>query len=142
MKKKHGGLKEDTMDRSCAIVRYVKSGAVTPDGVERRWRQAFNCVLRDFGFPSHIRTLMWCDLAAGNWEHMHMTDEETAKTADEWLHDFAYDAFYCADRWSIDRLTRCHWMFRQYMQAATGRCWICEDLINQEIRRLRKNGGI
>lgn len=25
------------------------------------------------------------------------------------------DVMYCSDRWSLDRLTRCHWTYRQYI---------------------------
>ena len=126
----------ETLDRCMGLCRYI-GGESTPRGIESRWHHIFNLVLRDFGVPGRVRTWMWCDLANGNWEHMHLTNEEQLKTADEWLDDFEGDVFYCSDRWSLDRLTRCHWQFRQYWRAATGEFWHCDDLIDRDVRRIR-----
>lgn len=108
----------DHIAASMRLFRYIDAGNCDPGGVERRWHQAFNCVLRDFGFPGRLRTLMWDELVAGNWERLHPTQEEQAKTADEWLDALKWEVHYCADRWSIDRLSRCHWIYRQYKREA------------------------
>jgi len=109
----------DHIEKSLVLCRYIAAGDCCVGGVENRWHQAFNSVLRDFGFPSRVRSFMWDELVCGNWERLHMTDEEEALTADEWLDKLRWEVMYCADRWSIDRLSRCHWLFRAYKWAAT-----------------------
>ena len=56
-------------------------------------------------------------MCLGNWNHLWMTDDEKKKPVNEWLNDFMADVFYCSDRWSLDRLMRCHWMYRQWLAA-------------------------
>ena len=99
----------------------IRRGYVTPKKVEEYWHRAFNCVAKYLGFNKATRKILWEDLACGNWEHLHQTEEEKSRTPDEWLDKLYWDVFYTSDRASLDRLTRCHWMYRQYMRAATRR---------------------
>lgn len=114
---------DDTMKASMALCEYIRQGDCTPQGVESRWYQVFTCVLRDMGFTRQQRQFMWRELVSGNWSRLHKTDSEKSLPVDWWLVEFRHDVFYSMDRFSLDRLMRCHWMFRQYMKDATGECW-------------------
>lgn len=107
----------DSMRESCGLHRYIETESATPEGVGRRWRQVFNCVCRDFGFTRKQRKYLWENLVLGNWGHLHQTEEESEKPTSRWLEELSWDVFYCSDRWSMDRLTRCHWTYRQYREA-------------------------
>lgn len=100
----------DNCERLCA---YIESEP-TPNGVESRWHEIFSQVCRLLGFNKSATKILWKELAYGNWKHLHETDEECNKSAEEWLDDFSSDVFYCSDRWTLDRLMRCHWQFRQW----------------------------
>ena len=97
----------------CHTVRWCSS----PQKIDESWYRTFSCVAKSLGFNKAARRILWENLADGNWEHFHLTDEEEKRTADEWLNELCWDVRYCSDRWTLDRLTRCHWMFRQYMYA-------------------------
>lgn len=107
-------------ERSMELYRYIRTQDCSPAEVERLWRQVFEAVLMRERFTRRAIDYMWDNLAQGNWEHMHQTGAERAMTADEWLEAFRDDVFYCSDRWSLDRLTRCHWTWRQYKWKAVG----------------------
>ena len=40
---------------------------------------------------------------------------DVAERLEWWLDDM----FYCSDRWSLDRLMRCHWEWRHYMKGVS-----------------------
>ena len=107
-------MKDEEFKQSLNLSDYIARGNVTYQGVQDRWHHTFNCIARYLGFSKKSRSLLWEELARGNWEHFHLTDEEKAMTADEWLNKFKNELFYCSDRWSFDRLTRVHWVYRQY----------------------------
>jgi hypothetical protein len=92
----------------------IRRGHITPKKVEEYWHRTFNCVAEYLGFNKATRKILWEDLVMGNWEKLHQTDEECRKTPDEWLEKLEGEVWYCSDRWSLDRLTRCHWLWRQY----------------------------
>ena len=101
------------VDNCVQLYKYIKSEP-TYNGVESRWHEIFSHVCRLLGFNKSATKILWKELAYGNWEHLHETDEERNQSADEWLDVFSVDVFYCADRWTLDRLMRCHWQFRQW----------------------------
>ena len=89
----------------------------SPQIIEESWHRTFSCVAKSLGFKKAARKTLWENLADGNWEHFNLTDEEKKLTSYEWLEALCLDVRYCSDRWTLDRLTRCHWKFRQYMYA-------------------------
>ena len=116
---------KEPYEQSMALCKYVglrdatgldglERGHITFSKVEEYWHRTFNCVAKRLGFNKATRRILWDDLVMGNWERLHQTDEERHMTSDEWLDKLYWDVFYCSDRWSLDRLTRCHWMYRQY----------------------------
>ena len=107
-------------DKSMDLCRYIASGKYTPEGVERRWHQAFNCVLAYFDVPKKARGFFWEELVVGNWDRLHQTEEEKKLKAADWAEKLRWEVFYCSDRWSVDRLCRCHWLYRQYEESARG----------------------
>lgn len=104
----------DAYERSMALHRYLADGGGDVAEVERLWRKTFESVLIAERFTRRAIDYMWDNLAQGNWKHLHQTDEEKAMTTDEWLELFRGDVWYCSDRWSLDRLTRCHWEWLQF----------------------------
>ena len=107
-------MSKDNYRKIGELLRYIRSEGCCAAGVESRWHQVFNIVLRDLGFTRKQRSFMWGELMYGNWDRLHLTDEEKAKPSSEFLDDFYYDVLYCSDRWSLDRLMRCHWLYRAY----------------------------
>lgn len=95
---------------------YIGKHEPEPKEVTKRWRRVFEVVLIREQFNKHAIDYMWKYLAEGNWEHLHQTDEEQGMSADDWLEAFRWEVFYCSDRWSLDRLMRCHWLWRQWTQ--------------------------
>lgn len=87
------------------------------DGVANDWHTLFVKICKYFGINKSSANVLWEDMCIGNWEHLWKTDEEKVKTSNDWLDAFMSDVFYCSDRWSLDRLMRCHWMYRQYIDA-------------------------
>ena len=84
------------------------------------WHEIFVhvCYYLDIDFNS--AEVLWNNLAYENWEHLHQTEEEKQYDAKEWFEIFYYDMFYCSDRWSLTRLERCHWKFRQWIRKTKG----------------------
>lgn len=91
-----------------------------PEEIKNNWHLIFQEVAKTLGFDSVAIDILWDNLVVGNWERLHATDEERALSEADVLKAFKSDVFYCSDRWSLDRLTRCHWLYRQYMRKAKG----------------------
>lgn len=109
--------------QSFGLTDYVNDSIKTeivcrPKKVEERWHRTFNCVAKYLGFNKATRRILWKELFCGNWNRLHTTEEEDKMTSVEWLDKLCCEVFYCSDRWSLDRLARCHWLYRQYMDAA------------------------
>lgn len=103
-------------EKSMSLFAYLDNGGKDPRKIERMWRAAFSRVLREMGFNRKARKVMWDTLAIGGWKHLHQTEEEKLKTREEWLEAFKWEVFYCSDRYALDRLTRCHWLYRQWAE--------------------------
>ena len=86
-------------------------------GIKNGWHSIFNDVCYHFSFNKNNAYMLWKNLCEGNWEHLHQTDEEKSKDAAWWFNRFCGEVFYCSDRWSMDRLMRCHWLHRQWLYA-------------------------
>lgn len=82
------------------------------------WYEIFNDVCCYLGFNHKSAKILWKNLSYENWEHLHQTEEEKQYSEKEWFEKFYYDMFYCSDRWSLTRLERCHWKFRQWIRMA------------------------
>lgn len=106
-------------DQSMALCRYIKDAGTScnPKSVEEMWHRTFCCAARELGFNRATRRILWEELVGGNWARLHRTIEEDDYSVERWLKLLRDDVFYCSDRWSLDRLTRCHWLFRRYMDA-------------------------
>lgn len=107
----------DAYECSMELCEHIADGGCSTDEVERLWRQVFEAVLIRERFTRRAIDYMWEHLAQGNWKHLWQNENERGRSDDEWLTEFRLDVFYCSDRWSLDRLTRCHWQWRQWMEA-------------------------
>ena len=124
MKRKSRSWKP-SYDASMELCKYLEMGDCTQKGVEDRWRKVFTLVLAHLGpFPRDTRSYLWKELVNGNWERLHLTDDERLNPPEYWLERLMSDVWYCSDRWSLDRLTRCHWLYRSYKWA----CWRFNEL--------------
>ena len=105
-------------DASMRFHAYVYNNlSIDPEMVVRLWRSVFGCVLKSFGVPKKSRRLLWEELVKGNWGRLHQTERECELSSSQWLGQLHDEVWYCSDRWSLDRLTRCHWLYRQYVAA-------------------------
>ena len=107
-------MSEISYKKSIEFCQAIKDG-VRPEVIERLWYSTFSAVLQSFGFNDGDNIVfLWNNLVQGNWKRLHMTDDEKQITKDEWLDRFWIEVFYCSDRWSFDRLMRCHWFYRAW----------------------------
>ena len=102
------------LEQSVALCRYIAQGDCDPRRVEEHWHRTFNCVAKYLGFNKSTRRILWEDLVYGNWDRLHMTEDEKRMTPDDWLDKLHWEVLCCSDRYTLDRLTRCHWIWRQY----------------------------
>ena len=94
--------------------KYQNGNYVYISNIVNDWKEIFFHVCDQLGINRKSANVLFDELACGNWSHLHHTDEEKKLTQSDWFESFMYDLFYCSDRWSLDRLTRCHWEFRQW----------------------------
>lgn len=118
-------IKLDRLSRSsrlcsrCCSIKYIYEGS--PEKVAEitiAWYKCFIKICKKFNINRRGANLLFRHMCVGNWKKIHLTTEEYEMTANEWLDIFLNDLFYCSDRWSVDRLMRVHWAFRQYVRAA------------------------
>lgn len=98
-------------NRSMELCEAIENGAHF-EVVEDKWYDVFSAVLMSFDFNSDSIVFLWNTLVTGNWKRLHLTEDEEQIAKDEWLNKFHWEVFYCSDRWSFDRLMRCHWLYR------------------------------
>lgn len=94
-----------------------KPKKVTEKKLRRKWNKLFIDICQYMGIDNLSAIVLFEQLVLGNWEHIHLTEDEEKYTHSEWLAKFSSDIFYCSDRWSLDRLMRCHWLYRQIMRS-------------------------
>lgn len=82
--------------------------------IEDKWYDVFSAVLQCFNFNNDNIIFLWNNLVQGNWKRLHLTEDEKQVSPQEWLDKFRWEVFYCSDRWSFDRLMRCHWLYRAW----------------------------
>lgn len=81
------------------------------------WRKLFIYICqKEFGFSKRNAQYMFDELGHSNWNYLPAASDE-AKTENDLLGSFLSDVFYCSDRWSLDRLLRCHWKYRKAANA-------------------------
>ena len=84
--------------------------------VSKKWERIFFDVCYYWGLNRRMAKFLFDEMCVyNNWNHLHPTDEEKDKSKEELYNDFRGDVFYCSDRWSFDRLMRCHWQFRYWI---------------------------
>lgn len=108
-------------DKAMDLHAYLDLGGDDPKKVERMWHATFTRVLREMGFPRRSCRYIWDNLVQGNWLRLWLTEDEKRRTTESWLDDFRHEVWYCSDRWSLDRLTRCHWLYRTWQDSKRNR---------------------
>lgn len=96
---------------------------ISPVTVERCWHEIFTHICYYLGINSKSVEVLWANLGRENWTHLHQTEDEKQRTEKEWFDAFYHDMLYCSDRWSLTRLERCHWAFRQWYKIAVEKLW-------------------
>lgn len=108
---------ERAMRAAVKLHKYIERGDCSPTCVGALWHESFSTAATYLGFDRRSRGLLWEELVVGNWSRLHLTEDERGEPPEHWLQELSWDAYYCADRWSLDRLARCHWLYRQYKWA-------------------------
>lgn len=79
-----------------------------------RWLKCFSYILKSFnvGFTKKAINSLFYHFAMENWDAMHLEntryrDYSKAKL----IKSFCGESSYISDRYSYDRLFRCHWLF-------------------------------
>lgn len=89
-----------------------------PTEIARDWEDLFYSVCSYLiSGDATTADVLYSELVAGNWKRLHVTEEESGYSINDWITMFKDEVFYCSDRWSFDRLSRCHWLFRRVMEA-------------------------
>lgn len=82
------------------------------EDITQAWSKLFSAIYVRLGGKYSESTFLFNHMfRTGNWSHLHETEEEKQRTLKECVDDFRSDVFYCSDRWSFDRLARCHWAY-------------------------------
>ena len=90
--------------------------------IKNEWHAIFNDVCYGIGFSDKNTNMLWTELVNGNWKHLQKSNKEEENTPADWFDSFCRDVFYCSDRWSLDRLMRCHWLHRQWLISEWENC--------------------
>lgn len=106
-------------DDCCSFYKKHKEDHSDIEAIKAEWYGIFSDVCWYLGINKRSSKELWLQMCEGNWTHLHLTEEEKKLTDDEWFNDFNAEVLYCSDRWSVDRLMRCHWMFRQWGRKAS-----------------------
>jgi hypothetical protein len=83
--------------------------------IKKIWKEFFDITLKDIGIKSQksIDILFW-EWDMCNWKAMHKENSEYKDNSRKEMYDsFSGEASYIADRISLDRVFRTHWLFRQ-----------------------------
>lgn len=116
------GLGWKITDDCYAFLDKCVSDGKTIRAVETRWRKLFESICLRMGINGKSADVLWESMCLGNWEKLHRTEEDESRTVDEWFDKFYMDMLYCSDRWSMDRLMRVHWAFRQWKKEVSKTC--------------------
>lgn len=82
---------------------------LTDEDIEFGWSRIFSAVYVHLGGSYKDSKFLFDNLFdTGNWSHLQMNEAEKSRDMQQFVDDFRYDVFYCSDRWSLDRLARCH----------------------------------
>ena len=85
-------------------------------GVLEYWEYCFSYSLKKMksGFNNKSIKCLFEDFDMENWTALHIENTEYAgKSKDKLVSEFIGECHYIADRMSLDRLFRCHWLFKQ-----------------------------
>lgn len=89
----------------------------------KEWKKLFFLIIKDLKMGKKAGKVLWNWFGVtNNWEKLWCNDEEEKRRADEWKDFFVWEVFYCSDRWSLDRLLRVQWLFRQWEEKAILNC--------------------
>lgn len=115
-----GGLNKCTINGD-SYSEYENIDDVDVAKIHDHWHGIFIHVCYYLGINKKSAKVLWENFTQENWEHLHQTEEEKQYGEKEWFDKFFYDVLYCSDRWSLTRLERCHWAFRQWYRKAKER---------------------
>ena len=82
--------------------------------LHNRWYKCFAYMLKSFnvGFTTKSIKSIFYGFAMKNWDALHQEHTYYKDyTKDELIESFCSECSYISDRYSYDRLFRCHWLF-------------------------------
>ena len=84
-----------------------------------RWKSILFKISKKEGYGKKTAKILWENFGIMcNWKHLHQTEDEGKRTPSDWKDEFAWEVFYCCDRWSFERLLRVQWLFRRWEESA------------------------
>jgi hypothetical protein len=104
----------DKIDKLIQIAEILESNNLH---VNILWKKYFNIACNHLGIKDKktINILFAWGEYGHNWKALWKEDSEYKDDDFNRLYKvFVYEAMYIADRLSIDRLFRCHWLYNQY----------------------------
>ena len=81
------------------------------------WYKVFLHVAKAFGFEHTGIDILWEDMAIGSVDYDETAEGEKYPSVRDKFQAFQQEVYFSCNRWSFDRLTRCHWRYRQYMRS-------------------------
>lgn len=110
---------KDTADQRIEFAKKLESYDETFENnyleIKKIWKEFFDITLKDIGIKSKksINILFW-EWDMCNWKAMHRENSEYKNCSrKEMYNSFSREASYIADRISLDRIFRTHWLFKQ-----------------------------
>ena len=99
--------------QSMSLCKHISEGDCTQSSVEEHWHRVFSCAARQLGFNRLSTKVLWNELA-NNGLFSIQTYDGVNTTPEDWLEELGLQVFNFSNRWSLDRLSHCHWLWRQY----------------------------
>lgn len=107
-----------TLAQSTSLCRVISEGSYTQSSIEDQWHGLFFSVARQLGFSGISAGVLWNELANNGLFSIQEYDGVN-ETPEDWLEELGLQVFNSSGHWSLDRLSHCHWLWRQYNAEAS-----------------------
>lgn len=81
------------------------------------WHEVFIHVAKAFGIDDRSIIFLWCNMSFGEVEYDKAAEDKKYPSVRDKFQAFQQEVYFSCNRWSFDRLARCHWRYRQYMRS-------------------------
>lgn len=81
------------------------------------WHEIFVHAAKAFGIDYRSIDFLWENMAIGSVDYDETTEGKKYPSVRDKFQAFQQEVYFSFNQWSFDRLTRCHWRYRQYMRS-------------------------